>query len=436
MPNENYLEESEQIKIIQEMQDPNEVEATIELLEERLSDEPEEEDTSSDEEIAVEVPVETDTTSEAEEDFIITQEFIEAQDEESKKILHKYLNKGKEEIAKAISHAIALKSPYIKDNPKIIEAIENEYKNKSNDELIKILVDTQKSVGRQDTNQFEKKVPNYQDIKIDFNSPEISQILEKEMISLLKEKYPSMPDNIQSFNDEEYKEWRRDLNIDEPDNTFIEDYKRIRGLVEDNTKKFLFVKDELKNLYTDNPFEIYERIKDADADKLRALKELNDNPTQVLFNDINEEISKIRNWLKQKYNLTENDIGIKLEIQKDRNGNPYNEVLNSLMVKKYPNGEIYLDPEVITTHAKVFWLNKDSLFNKFVKEYELQAQKTYFEKMLFEDKKKRQTLKRETLKEGVGTGSSSGTRRYTLEDIENINNPEIINKIIKELENR
>lgn len=427
----------EQFESIKQLEDPEEIDAALDILKGEPS---EEEDNSTLEEDTT--PTETEKVENveegkevAQENFTISDEYIDSQDEETQKILSKYRGKGREDIIKSISHAIALKTPYLKNDPDLINTISKKIKGKTNEELVEMLIDSQRNVGastRPKETIETKETTSYKDIKIDIDKPEISSLVEEQIISLLRKKYPSMPDGIRSLKDEDYKEWRRDLDIDDPDNNYKDDFKEAKKVVEDNIKKYLFVRNELKNLYVNDPIEVMDKINEADDTALYFLKKLNDNPMQLLTEELNKEVDEIKQWLKEEYDLTEKDLGIDLTI-KIKNGIPNNKVLNDLVTIEQ-NGVKIIDPKVVSRHAKIFWLNKGSVKERFIKKYDKLARTKYFENMISNEKDTRRKLKEATLKEGSGMGAStSGINLNSIEDIDKIDDPQVIDELLKKL---
>ncbi len=236
---------------------------------------------------------------------------------------------------------------------------------------------------------------------------------------------------------EEYKEWRRDLDIDNPDNNFREDLKTIKETVKQDISKIIFVQEKLPNLYEQSPTEILPILT---QENLPKLKKLNDDPMSVFVEDLKEEIEVIKNNLK-KFNLTEADLGIDLSISYDENGYPTNEVINQILVKGFtPDGIPIPNQDIISvkkgkTRDYIYWLNKGQLAKSFKEQFEDKILTAFFEKKAGQESSLRNKLKRETLKEGSGGRSSNSKNNvYTLEDIEKIDNPEVLKKIIAELE--
>lgn len=209
-----------------------------------------------------------------EEELTLTEDFINEQPEEIRGILSKYQDKGKEDIALAVANAVAMKSPYLKDNEKLIAQMKEQFLEKGNEELIQILVETQKESGKVEDQGIKKpEPPKFVLPEIPTDNPEIGKILEKETLKRLKAKYPNMPDDIESMNDEKYKEWRRDLDADNPDNEFRTHKTQTETVVKEELSKVIYIQKELPNLYEDSPTEVLPLFT---AENLPRLKALND----------------------------------------------------------------------------------------------------------------------------------------------------------------
>lgn len=434
----NLIEEDEKVKKIEQIENPEELQEAIKLLDEKISDEEGIQDKPSKDEDTLSSKGTDEKSDTPEKGFILTEEIINNHPEDVRGILSKYKNKNAEELAKAVANAIALKSPYLKGNEKVIEQIKEDFISKKPEELIEILVDTQKEVGRQDTpdeGYIESETPDEIFPVIPEEEPGIKEYLEKETLARLKKKYPNMPE-ITSMDSEEYKEWRRDLDIDNPDNNFREDLKQVKETVKQDISKIVFVQEKLVNLYDQSPTEILPILT---QENLPKLKKLNDDPMSVFVEDLKEEIELIKNNLK-KFNLTEADLGIDLSISYDENGYPTNEVINQILVKGYtPDGTPIPNQDIISvkkgkTRDYIYWLNKGQLAKTFKEQFEDRILTAFFEKKAGQENSLRNKLKKETLKEGSGRSSNSNSNVYTLEDIDKIENPEVLKKIIAELE--
>lgn len=438
-------DESDAEKIIKDLT-PEENKVALELLEEKIdgteeTDTPpkpegteKETDTPPDKEIEEDKKgdetITPDDDEEEDEDFTLNEDFISKQPEEVQGILNKYKDKNREDIALAVANAVAMKSPYLKDNEKLLNQMKEQFLEKKNDELVQILIDTQKESGRVEDQEVKRPEPPEIVLpEIPEDDPEIGKILEKETLKRLKAKYPNMPD-VESMDSAEYKDWRRDLDADDPDNEFKASKAQTEKVVKDELSKIIYIQKELPNLYEESPQEV---IPLFTKDNLPRLKALNDNPMNVLIEDIQSEIELIRNGLK-KYGITEKDLGIDFTITKDEKGMPFNPVLNELITeKKLADGTAVPSAKIIGTRGKTFWLKKGELARKFREEYDDKILTAFFNHKVKSDKIHKDKLKDESLREASGSGQG-GKKALTVEDIEKENNPERIKQIIADLE--
>lgn len=442
-------DETDADKIIKELS-PEENKVALELLEEKIdgTDEdtpPKSTDGTDDEEIT-ETPEDDDKKDKGEgdkqtppddevveedEELTLTEDFIKEQPEEIRGILSKYQDKGKEDIALAVANAVAMKSPYLKDNEKLINQMKEQFLEKGNDELIQILVETQKESGKvEDQEAIKPEPPKLVLPEIPKDDPEIGKILEKETLKRLKAKYPNMPEEIESMNDEKYKEWRRDLDADNPDNEFRTDKARTEAVVTEELAKVIYIQKELPNLYEESPTEVLPLFTNENLPRLKAL---NDNPMNVLVEDIQSEVEIIKNGLK-KYGITEKDLGIDFTITKDEKGMPFNPILNQLIAEgKTADGKLIPSSKIIGSRGKTFWLKKGELARKFREEYDAQILTAVMNSKVKSDRIHKDKLKDETLREASGSGGG-GRKALTVEDIEKEKNPERIKQILADLE--
>lgn len=439
-------DEDNRDKVIKELT-PEENKLALEILEEKIDETPDDEDTLSisKEPGSHDDDDETDTSGDDKDkdgdekkpdgdddekkaddkDFLLTDELIEAQPEENRGILSKYKDKSKEDLAQAVAHAIALKSPYLKDNEKMITQMKDDFLTKTGDELINILVDVQKETGKSEKSEPvkpEKTVIEFPEIPED--DPAIKKVLEAETLKRLKAKYPNMPE-VAGMDDEEYKEWRRDLDVDNPDNEFRTDKVQAEKAVKEELSKVVYIQKNLSNLYEESPSEVLPLL--ADPDNLPRLKQLNDNPMDVLVQDLGKEIETIRTGLK-KYGLTEKDLELDLTIGKDEKGLPYNETLNNLILGPDNNPS----SEIIGQRGKVFWLKPGQLARKFKDEFDDKILTAYVNKKIQTDKVHKEKLKSETLREAHSVGKS-GKKVMTVEDIEKLS-PEENRLLLEQME--
>lgn len=360
-------------------------------------------------------------------EFVIDEDFVESQPEADRGILNKYLGKGKKDIAMAVANAIAVKNPILKDDKEAIRALGERFLNtKTKEELIAKLVESQRLVGVATSPKPSQKI-EYPDIPE--NHPTFSKMLEKETLKRLKAKYPDMPD-VESMEDEDYKEWRRDLDIENPDHNFKADKAKYQEEVKTELRKLFLVQKELGNLYDESPSEVLQILNEETYPRLKAL---NDRPLDVLYEDLQNEVEVIRGELK-KVGLTEKDLGIDLSITKDKNGYPYNKVINSLVVSgKTPDGQPIVSREIIGRAGKSFWLIPNQIYSKFMKEYNNKIMTALIDKKIREDRLRREELKETAIIQPKVTGGS-GKSVVSVEDIDKETNPETIKQLLKELE--
>jgi hypothetical protein len=473
---EIYFDEDKRMKAIEELEDPKEIDAALEILDEKIGETLKDEDTSPsesetpDEELSPEEKKEKegeDTSGKQKEKddkeqgeikkddakddlhqkiadklegkesgkagdkFLLTEDVINSQPEADRKILINYKDKDKAELAKSAANAIAVKSPYLKDNEEAISLLAKQLESKPEAELLKTLVDVQREAGKAEPAQEKEQI--VEDIELPDltdSDPKIKVILETETLKRLKASYPNMPD-VTSMDSEEYKEWRRDQNVDNPDNTFKDDLESTREDVKTELSKIVFIQNNLPNLFEESPIEVLPMLT---PENLPRLKALNDNPMELLVNDINTEIVTIKKGL-EKYGLTEKDLNIDLTITKDADGYPYNETLNSLVSEGLTSdGKPIPSPKIIGQRGNVFWLKQGELAKKFKDEYDDKILTAFVNKKTQTDKKVKEKLKEETLIAGTGKTKSGSGKTITLEDIEKEQNPAVIDKMIAQLE--
>jgi len=456
-------EDDKQTKAIKDMEEPEEVKAALELLGEKIDETPkgdtpskptepdefpkeEEKDTSKvTEKTEAEKKIEVEKKLNGEEPpklpddetkFLLTDEVIEKQPEENKAILAKYKGQGKEELAQAAANAVALKTPHFKDNPKAIALFKEQFLEKTDDELINILVDTQRETGRVEKPAEEKKsIPKIELPSLPDDDPEIQKILDKETLVRLKAKYPNLP-AVENMDAEEYKEWRRDLNTDEPDNKFKEDLQQTREAVKTELSKVVYIKNNLPNLFEESPNEVLPLLTEANLPRLKAL---NDNPMSVLEQDLQTEIEIIKNGLK-KFGLTEQDIivdgkPLDLTVTKDETGTPFNKTLNDLIMEgKTADGTPIPSGKIIGTRGKTFWLKQGELARKFKEEFDDKILTAFVNKKTQTEKVVKEKIKDETLLEASGKGGGGGKKVLTVEDIQKEQDPVKMQKILADLE--
>jgi hypothetical protein len=452
----DFIEEDPRSEVINNLSDLEEVHAAQELLEEKYA-EPgkdtsaveKEPDTSKDntdtsdlnkdktktpEEIEAEKVAAEEAAKklEAEKTFTLTDELIEKQPEQDREILKKYTGKGKSDLAKAAANAIALKSPYLKDNEEAIAAVAKKIEALPDDEILKTLIDNQKEIGKSPlgADTTEKQVVD-KPVKIELpslpdNDPKVQEILDKEVVKKLKAKYPSMPEDMNSV---EFKEWERDL-LDEGGltkaNQFLEDSKSAKSVIKTELQKVLYAQTQLPNLYNESPSEVLHLMTDENLPKL---KNLNDNYRTENNKAATQEVEQIKAALG-KYGISEKDLEVDLTLTPDANGSLFNKDLNALLYDT--NGNI--DPNIVGFIGKVPVLKKGQLVKKFIYEHNPQILT-----LLVANKSKQSQVEIEKLKSDalktVGASNTTGNKNQDNGNgIINITSPEKLKKVQADLE--
>ena len=424
----NFIEEDdERSEVIKSLTDSEEVDAAIELAKEKIfapettdnaegTPEPEEKLPDNSEE-PTEPETKADETKADEtvkpEDFILTDEIIDKSP--AKAMLSNFRGKGKDELAKAAANAIAMKNPYLKDNKEAIDAITNQIKGYDNDKLISTLIETQSETGR-------KESPKVELPQLPENDERVSAILNQETIKRLQKKYPEMPGDMNSI---EYREWRRDLEDENPDNVFKEDLQSIRKGVSGELQKVVYAKYNLDNLYADSPQEILPEM--TDENKITELKNLNDNWREINNKDFTEEVEQIKSEL-QKFGLSEKDLGLDFSLTKDSEGTLYNKYLSSL----FYSGD-KPDPNVIGIKGKIPFLKKGELLKKFILQNHLPITNQVILRRMQENSQKVENLKKENLNDLGGLKSGGAKPVLTSKVITEETDPLKLEKMLADL---
>lgn len=451
-PEKDFFEEDYRSKVIKELTDDEEIDTAIDLLKEKY-DVPVKDTTSGEPEPKRPEEQVADTSEKPEDktklelkskdgdqeptkpdepvkpaEFVLTNELIQKQPEEYREILNKYKGKGKADLAKAAANAAALKSPYLKDNEKAIEAITEKFKNLSDEEIVKTLVETQAKTGltTEEKPKFEQ-TPKEEQIELPVlpEDGEIKKILDKETIKQLKKLgYDNIPED---FNSDEYKEWERDmqdagglLKVKK----YLSDLESTETKVRTELRKVVYAQTNLQNLYNDSPAEILPLLTEQN---LPRLKKLNDDYRGVNNKSLEEEVGLIKKELAN-YGITETDLGVDLTLTKDENGSYFNEGLNSLML----NGN-ETDPNVVGQMGKVPLLKRGQLTKKFI--YENNGKILTF---LVNNKAKQAKVEVEKLKDDVlnisGESKTSGLKTIiNPDDVKKITDDTKLDKIIDDL---
>lgn len=451
---EDFIEEDGRSEVIKNLTDIEEAVAAQEILEEKYAEpgkdtsavkpepvKPEGTDTSDVDKDKTKTPeqIEADriaaeeATKKLEADknkppFTLTDELIEKQPETDREILKKYTGKGKSDLAKAAANAIAIKSPYLKDNEEAIAAIAKKIEGLPDDEVLKTLVDNQKEIGKSslDVETTEKKAVD-KPVKVELptlpdDDPKVQEILNKEVVKKLKLKYPSMPEDMNSI---EFKEWERDL-LDEglsKANQFLEDSKSAKSGIKTELQKVLYAQTQLPNLYNESPTEVLSLMTDENLPKL---KNLNDNYRTENNKAATAEVEQIKAALG-KYGITEKDLGVDLTLTPDAQGSLFNKDLNALLFDT--NGNV--DPNIVGFVGKVPVLKKGQLVKKFIYEHNPQILT-----LLVSNKSKQSQVEIEKLKtdalKTVGGGGGGSTEK--VDSVKDVTNPETLKKKMADLE--
>lgn len=403
----DYVEEDDRVKAIKEMENPDELDAAEDLLSEeidKLSGKTPE--VFSDDEEKAELPEQPEKVEE---------ETLEG--------------KTKDELVNVAAKSISDTMSYLKGNEKAIAILKEQFNGKTEEELVKIITDSRpvKDVIKKE----EPILPKIILPEIPIDSPEIQKELGKQTLKRLKAIYPDMPE-VEDMESEAYKEWRRDLNIDNPDNSFKDDLAKTRTAVESESSKIIYIQNELSNMYADSPMEVLPFLSEENLPRLKAL---NDKPMEVLAEDVGKEIEAIRAGLKQSFGLTEKDLGLDFTITKDDKGQPFNKVLNELITEgTAADGSLIPSSQIIGQRGKTFWLKPGELTKKFKEVYNDKILTEYVAKKTNTDRVRKEKLKQETLVEGSGRKSGGGRSVVTLEELSKIEDPAKLDKIIADME--
>lgn len=307
------IQDDEQLKDIEAITDEKELEAAKELVLEDIEKAEKGETEKTDN-----PPVGSET--EKPKEFSVTQELIEKQPEENRAMLTSFLGKNKEDLAKAAANAIALKNPYLKDNQEAIDAIAVKLKAGTDEEIVKTFIETQRVVGKSET--VETKTPE-KPAKVELpdleDTPEVRNVIQKETIKKLKEKYPGMPEDVNSV---EHKEWLRDLQDEDLKKAieYTQDIKSFENDVKTDYKKVVYLKN---------------------------------NWSKINNERLESEVKGIQENLK-KLGLTDKDLGVDLTLTKNKDGLLENPILNDLAY----NGD-YADPYVIAYVGDLAFFRND-----------------------------------------------------------------------------
>ena len=405
---QEIINEDLQIAEIEKLTDPEEIEAAKQLILEDIEAEEKGEskketspETKSPEELAKEKETlkEGEKQPEPPKEFSVTDEFIQKQPEESREILNKYKGKGKADLAKASAHAIALKNPYIKDNEQAIEAIAKGLEEKTEDEIVKTLIETQKETGKPEAPAV-KPEPKKIELPELEETEEVKMLVQEQTIAKLKKIYPDMPEDMSSV---EYKEWKRDL----------------RDVDDENADKFNREKEQAQiEVKTD----------------LRKVIYLEKNHATINNERLENEVKVIKDQLG-KFGLTEKDLGLDLTLTKDDKGLLFNENLNSLMI----NGN-QPDPYIVGYVGDLAFLKSDKdkdgltpLAKKLFLENNLKLLQILTNKETINSRKEIERIKEENLNVLTKTPTGKLSEVLTPDAIEKINDESALQKVKQDL---
>lgn len=430
---DEYIDENEGLKNLKDIEDPAELEIAEKLLDEEIDKlSGEEKQPSEGEESEVSDEETDDEEKESAQPSLINDEFIQAQPEEKRESLAQFKGKSKDELIDIVAKSIAEKTP-LGGSEKTINTFKEQLSEKTNEELLQIISGTDyKAPGK----TIEKEIQSATTTKLELpelpkDDPEIQKALERETLKRLKATYPSMPD-VDSMESEAYKEWRRDFNIDNPDNIFKDDLIKAKTEIESELSRVIYIQKELPNLFEKGPEEVLPLLV---PQNLPRLKKLNDDPMGLLVDDLQSEIETIRSGLK-KYGLTEKDLEMDFSITKDEKGMPFNKVFNDLITAgKTEDGTLIPSEEIIGQRGKTFWLKRGTLARKFKEEFDDKILTAFVAKKTQTNKMQKEKLKTESMIEASGKGGSSNSKKiYSLDQIKQVEDDKVLDKIIADLE--
>ena len=455
--NKEFFDDDERSRVIKELTDPEEVDAAIELLKEELdasfednaSEKPEPQDTSDEKKTETDNSGESrektqekfdkeessnasekkgsdETQDSGKEPFKITEEFIKNQPEENKKLLSNFAGKGKEDLAKAVANAVAMKNPFLKENAEAISAIAKKLEGYSDDDIVKTFIETQRETGKQESDR--QEIPKEETKKVELPSipeddPKVQGILNQEVIKRLKKKYPNMPEDMDS---EEYKEWERDLQDEglRKSERFLSDLRSTESSVKNELQKVIYAQNNLTNLFNNSPEEILPLLTD---DNLSKLKNINDNYRSINNTALQKEADLIKAELS-KLNITEGDLGIDLSLSPDSSGSLYNETLNNLM---YNGSDV--DSNIVGRVGKVPILKKGQLAKKFIFENNTAILNRLVDNRAKEANAKVERLKEENLNT-LGAKNTTGSKSVIqADDISKETDPMRLDKMLADI---
>ena len=131
-----------------------------------------------------------------------------------------------------------------------------------------------------------------------------------------------------------------------------DDLREIQEKVTSEMSGYLYIQENLPNLYNNSPAEILPLLSEENLPRLKAL---NDDPIGELYHDVQSEINIIKTELQKTYGLTEKDLDIDFTFTKDENGLPYNKIINDLLIAGVSkDGNLIPNKELIAQSGEDF----------------------------------------------------------------------------------
>ena len=279
---------------------------------------------------------------------------------------------------------------------------------------LKMLINAERMVGKKAQSQPEPPIAGEKEPEIDpenplpknvppqpeVKSPELQKKIEEETLNALRQK-PEFKDA--PTDPEDFKDWLRDLNADDPERfyRFISERDKVRSELEQTVNQAVYIQ---KHAVEVNNALLQKEVNDI----MKEFEEYGIDPSQVQGFD---------------FTLTPDE----------RTGILRNQILEELMLDE--NGQI--DPRVVSVIGKAKVLNKGALKAKFIEKYGKAIIKQAINSGLSQAKadnfKRREEKKRKTLKSAAQSGSSKSSIK-SFEEIIEKGDVSDIDKIIKEIE--
>jgi hypothetical protein len=324
-------------------------------------------------------------------DFILSEDKINSYPEEVRGILNKYKGKSRAEIEKAIANAVIFKT---------------------GQDPVQALIDTQKETGKVKQEQPLKpaaafpepgKLPPLEE------NEEVNKAISAEAVKRLRlTKFPDMPDNLNSG---EGKNWAnaaalRQLRVKYPglplDPDSPEYQQFIRAMQDENLEKadefFYDKRQAVQNIQNEFVNASFDVKKD-----LQQLIYVQGNYKNINNARLENEVEAIKKELDQ-LGLTEKDLGIDLNLQKDESGALYNEHLSPMML----NGET-ADSNVIGFFGQFPILKENKLREKFLYANNIKILNLLAGRRVQDSQKETERLKDSNLNTLGGSRSSGAT---------------------------